>query len=83
MVEETQADAARATPAWAWLIHKVYAVDRFECPRCKVRMRVIAPIENPEAMRNIIGHLTALGFSILQEALQKLPSNNSMRKAPQ
>ncbi len=54
MVEDTEADAARATSTWARLIYKVYEVDPLECPRCKGPMCVIALIEDPEVIRKIL-----------------------------
>ena len=57
MIENKEADAARATSTWARLIHKVCEVDPLESPRCKGLMRVIALIEDPDAIRKIIEHL--------------------------
>jgi hypothetical protein len=40
-------------------MRRVFAVDVFECPACGGRMRVIAAIEDPHAVRAI---LECLGF---------------------
>ena len=49
--------AARARSTWARLIHKVYEVDPLQCPKCKGPMRVIALIEDSDAIRRILSHL--------------------------
>jgi len=46
----------RALP-WAELIRRVFAVDVLECPRCGGRMRILAAIQTPEAIRAILDHL--------------------------
>jgi hypothetical protein len=43
--------------AWARLIRRVYEVDPLLCPRCGGTMRVIAVIEQPEVIRQILDHL--------------------------
>jgi len=43
--------------AWARLIRKVYEADPLECPKCKGPMRVIALIEEPATVRQILTHL--------------------------
>jgi hypothetical protein len=40
------------------LIHKIYAVDPLECPKCKGPMRVIALIEEKAVIRKILTHLS-------------------------
>ena len=42
---------------WARLICKVFEVDPLVCPRCQKQMRILAAIENPEAIRRILEHL--------------------------
>ena len=57
-VEEADAPtAARARSTWARLIHKVYEVDPLECPKCNGPMRVIALIEDSNAIRKMLSHL--------------------------
>ena len=43
--------------AWARLIRKVYEVDPLLCPRCGGTMRMIAVIEQPAVIRQILDHL--------------------------
>jgi hypothetical protein len=47
----------RAGATWARLIRKVYEADPLTCPRCQARMRVIALIDDPHAIRRILEHL--------------------------
>ena len=49
--------AARAKSAWARLIHKVYEVDPFACPKCGTQMHVIALIDDATVIRRILEHL--------------------------
>ena len=42
---------------WARLIHKVYAVNPLECPRCGATLRVIAVINDVAAIRRNLTHL--------------------------
>src|SRR6267143_2533167 len=50
-------EASRVRSTWARLIHKVYEMDPFECPRCKGPMRVIALIDDAAVIRKILSHL--------------------------
>ena len=43
--------------SWARLIRKVYEVDLFLCPRCGGIMKIIAVIERPAVVRQILAHL--------------------------
>jgi hypothetical protein len=43
--------------SWARLIRKVYEVDPFLCPRCGGTMEVVAVIERPAVVRQILDHL--------------------------
>jgi hypothetical protein len=43
--------------SWARLIRQVYEVDPLLCPRCGATMRVIAVIERPAVIRQILEHL--------------------------
>jgi putative transposase/transposase-like zinc-binding protein len=45
------------TIPWADLIRRVFAADVLECPRCGGRMRILAAIQNPRAIRDILDHL--------------------------
>ena len=46
-----------ATRAWARLIKQVYEVDPLVCARCGGPMRIIAFIEQPEVIEQILAHL--------------------------
>ena len=51
------------THAWTWptLMHRVFALDVFACPRCGGRLRVIATVQDPLAVEAIIAHLRRSG----------------------
>ena len=55
--EDGEVVAARATSAWARLIHKVYEVDPLACPKCGTQMHVIALIDDATIIRRILEHL--------------------------
>ena len=40
--------------SWGELLQRVFAVDAFACPRCGSRLRLLAAIESPEAIRAIL-----------------------------
>jgi len=40
--------------SWAELMRRVFAVDVLECPRCHSRMRILAAIHPPDAIRKIL-----------------------------
>jgi len=42
---------------WARLIQKIYEVDPLICPKCAGEMRVIAFIEDPDVIQQILKHL--------------------------
>jgi hypothetical protein len=46
-----------AKRAWARLIRKVHEVDPLECRKCKGPMHVIAAIDDPHVVRQILTHL--------------------------
>ena len=39
---------------WAELLHRVFSVAVLECPKCSGRMRILAAINPPEAIRKIL-----------------------------
>jgi len=39
---------------WAHLLARVFLVDALACPRCRSRMRIIAAIQDPAAIRSIL-----------------------------
>jgi hypothetical protein len=50
-------DASRAAPrhwAWAALMRRAFDVDVLACPRCGGRLRLIATVEDPEAIGAIL-----------------------------
>jgi hypothetical protein len=42
---------------WAELMSRVFAIDVLACPRCGGRLRLLATIAHPEAIRRILAHL--------------------------
>jgi hypothetical protein len=55
-------DASRSAPrhwAWAALMRRAFDVDVLACPRCGGRLRLIATVEDPEAIRAILAALAA------------------------
>ncbi len=61
--------AGRWTP-WAKLMHRVFAVDVLECPKCGGKMKILATIHPPEATSAI---LDSLGLA------PRAPPSSSMR----
>lgn len=57
--EEVTVDARKR--AWARLLAKVYEIDPLVCPKCGWEMRVIAVIQDPVEIRNILAHLLKTG----------------------
>jgi hypothetical protein len=57
--ESTTAPVARY---WAWpdLMRRAFDVDVLACPRCGGRLRLIATVEDPDAIRAILAAVTAL-----------------------
>ena len=40
--------------SWAELMHRVWAMDVLECPRCLGQMRILAAIHPPDTIRAIL-----------------------------
>jgi hypothetical protein len=40
--------------SWAQLMKRIFSIDVLECPRCKARMRILAAIHPPDAIRKIL-----------------------------
>jgi hypothetical protein len=57
--EEVTVDARRR--AWARLLAKVYEIDPLVCPKCGWEMKVIAVIQEPVEIRDILAHLVKTG----------------------
>jgi hypothetical protein len=47
--------------AWARLLAKVYEIDTLVCPKCGSEMKVIAVIQDPVEIRDILAHLVKTG----------------------
>ena len=43
--------------SWAELMHRVWSVDVLRCPECHGRMRILAALHSPEAIRAILACL--------------------------
>lgn len=56
---ELPTDAPRTPRYWAWadLMRRAFDIDVLACPRCGGRMRLLATIEDPRVMRQILAHL--------------------------
>jgi hypothetical protein len=59
---------------WALLLKRVFMTDALTCPKCQGRMKILAAITKPEAIRKILEHL-----GIPSEA----PRRTSARPPPQ
>jgi hypothetical protein len=59
---------------WALLLKRVFMTDALTCPKCQGRMKILAAITKPEAIRKILDHL-----GIPSEA----PRRTSARPPPQ
>ena len=57
--EEVTVEARKR--AWARLLAKVYEIDPLVCPKCGWEMRVIAVIQDPVEIREILAHLVKTG----------------------
>jgi hypothetical protein len=57
--EEVTIDARKR--AWARLLAKVYEIDPFLCPKCGHEMKVVAVIQDPVEIRDILAHLVKIG----------------------
>jgi len=49
--------AASSRVEWAPLLRRTYGVDALRCPKCTARMRVMATITEPDAVKKILAHL--------------------------
>jgi len=47
--------------AWARLLSKVYEIDPLVCPKCGCEMKVVAVIQDPAEIRDILNHLVKTG----------------------
>ncbi len=60
-VHEDSPDTRAYKQAWARLLSKVYEIDPMACPKCGSKMKVIAVIQEPEAVNRILRHLVKQG----------------------
>jgi hypothetical protein len=58
-VSEPQGEAPGTPRSWTWadLMRRAFELEVLACPRCGSRMRVIATIEDPRVIRQILAHL--------------------------
>ena len=42
---------------WAVLLKRVFVTDALTCPKCQGRMKILAAITEPKAIRKILDHL--------------------------
>ena len=54
---EEGASKGRRTISWARLLKRVFDIDMEICPNCGGQIKVIAAIEDPPVIRNILTHL--------------------------
>ena len=59
--------------AWAALMRRAFEIDVLACPRCGGRLRLIATVEDPRAIREV---LDALAFST--EVVERAPPRPSV-----
>jgi putative transposase len=77
--------APGTTLPWAELIRRVFAVDVLECPRCGGRMKILAAIQTPEAIRSILEHLDLPSRAppiTPARCPRRIPGARSSRKSP-
>jgi hypothetical protein len=68
--------------SWARLIRGVYELDPLLCPRCGGTMRVIAVIEQPAVIRQILDHLGILRYVVSQVYLSEAAENQRQGASP-
>ena len=53
---EARPAAARGSRHWAWaaLMRRAFEIDVLACPRCGGRLRLMATVEDPDAIRTIL-----------------------------
>jgi len=58
---------------WAQRLKRVFDIDVETCVRCGGRVRVIACIEDPVAIKKILAHLASFGSGVPSSANKRLP----------
>ena len=66
--------------AWADLMRRAFDIDVLACPRCGGRLRLIAAVEDPDAIRAILGAL-AESEEFVGRAPPPVPVLNASRAA--
>ena len=76
----------RPTSSWAACIKRIYEIDPMECPICKKQMRIVAFIQDPDAISAIMKAMGIPNFRApppipkyidTQEAIDELPDYDS------
>jgi hypothetical protein len=75
---EAQGQKKRCPPSWARLIHKVYQADPLKCRSCGGKLRVVAYVSDPIAVRRI---MQELGLSPEQKP-KPPPAPSEVRRVP-
>ena len=55
--EDATAEPTHRHWAWAKLMHRAFEIDVLACPRCGGRRRLIATVEDPHEIREVLGGL--------------------------
>jgi hypothetical protein len=61
---------------WARLIQKIYEVDPLICPKCQGGMRIIAFIEDDQAIKKILKHLGLWETRLVRAKAMRVASNH-------
>ena len=56
-ISEPEEPVGRASSSWALCIKQVYEIDPLECPKCKSQMRIIAFVNDPQEVKQIMKSL--------------------------
>jgi hypothetical protein len=58
--DATELEVIAKQPArhrWAWLLHRVFAVDIMTCPRCRGAMRLVKLANKPDDIARVLAEL--------------------------
>ena len=72
---ESSADRRRRL-SWSELMQRVFAIDVLECPRCQGRLRILAAITSPTAVRAIMECMGTGSGSRAPPALSETPAED-------
>jgi hypothetical protein len=75
-----EADGERRYWTWAALMRRAFDIDVLACPRCGGRLRLLALIEDPRVIRQILEHLGHLGLpaDVSGRAPPKVPETSDL-----